>query len=132
MKQKSNDDSEESTEDNLPNPGLSSMLDVSDEKSELDKIFEQMMDPANIHHNTEVSQEEINGFSTLHAMSKNFRDKGYPLVALESWLLEQLKLRVSKGRQGRKEWVKITTKMQDGPQKTGFFDRFGGFRGGRE
>lgn len=118
-------DEKEEAEIDLPNTDLASMLEEGEEKSELDKIFEKMLDPSNIHHNTEVTQDEINGFSTLYAMSRDFKDMGYQIDILEKWLLEQMKLRVSKGRAGRKEWVKITTKMQDETnRKGGFLDYF--------
>lgn len=118
-------DKEDDSLANVPNTDLSSLLDEGQEKSELDKIFEKMLDPTNIHHNTEVTQEEINGFSTLYAMSRDFKARGYQIEVLEKWLLEQMKLRVSKGRAGRKEWVKITTKMQDeSNRKGGFLDMF--------
>lgn len=119
------DDSEESSKrlENVPDTDLSALLDEGQEKSELDKIFEKMLSPENIHHNTEVTQEEINGFSTLYALSRDFKARGYKIDILEKWLLEQLKLRVSRNRAGRKEWVKITTKMQDdNNKKPGFFD----------
>lgn len=118
------DDEEVEDIDDLPTPGLSDALYETTEKSELDKIFAQMLHPDNIHHNTELTQDEITGVSTLYTLYNNFKDKGYPLAALEKWLIENLKLRVSKNRQGRKEWVKITTKIQDEQKKTGFFDNF--------
>lgn len=119
------EDKKEEKEIDVPDTDLSALLDESQEKSELDKIFEKMLAPENIHHNTEVTQDEINGFSTLYAMSRDFKARGYRIEVLEKWLLEQMKLRVSKGRAGRKEWVKITTKMQDETNKKGgFLDYF--------
>jgi hypothetical protein len=121
---KKEEDEIEGLED-LPQTDLNAMLAEDTEKSELDKLMARMMDPANIHHNTDVSQEEINGFSTLYAMHRDFKSRGYKIDILEKWLLEQLKLRVSRGRAGRKEWVKITTKMQeDTARKGGFLDYF--------
>lgn len=159
------DDEEEYDLSNIgPEGGMAGLLADSDEKSELDKIFIQMLDPKNIHHNTELSQEEIIGFSGLGAIHKSFNqkkqvivdgvkivkvkatigmdaegkfiegeverkipilketNKTYNLPALENWLIENLKFRVSKGRAGRKEWVKITTKIQDEREKRGGFN----------
>lgn len=110
--------------DELPDTDLGSMLEESTEKSELDKIFKQMLDPTNIHHNTELTEDEITGISTLYSLHNTMKEKGYPLKALETWLLDNLKLRVSKNRAGRKEWVKITTRIQDQDKKTSFFDAF--------
>lgn len=97
----------------LPQLGLADALAVmEDEKTELDKVLELLLDPRNIHHNTELTQNEITAFSVLASLAKK-----YNLEALTDFILENLKLRVSKGRQGRKEWVKITSRqlsMMDG------------------
>lgn len=117
-------DSEESLPDkidNLPDVGLhDGMMEIDDEKSELDKIFKQLLDPANIAHNTELDQEEITAFSVLAVLA----DK-YDLTVLKQFLLENLQLRVSKGRRGRNEIVRITAKNWQDPQKMpSIWDRF--------
>lgn len=86
------------------------MLD--DEKSELDKLMELMLDPRNILHNTELTQREIRAFSALSTMGKQ-----YGLLALNNWLLENLTMRVSKGRAGRKEWVRIAGRQMENVDK---------------
>lgn len=93
--------------DELPELRLSEMLlEGDEERSELDKIFEQLFDPENIAHNTELTRQEITAFSVLGTLA----DK-YDLAVLKQFLVQNLVLRVSKGRAGRKEWVKIITKM---------------------
>lgn len=92
------------------------------ERSELDKIFERMLDPANIHHNTDLSLEEINAFSTLATMAEK-----YDIKILKQWLLENLKLRVSRNRKGRTEAIKLTgnysNKSDDEPNRFSWFRR---------
>lgn len=111
----------------LPTLGLSDALAVMDEeKTELDKVLELLLDPKNIAHNTELTRNEITAFSVLGAIAKAHPE----LTALRDFLKENLVLRVSKGRAGRKEWVKITSRqlaMVDQNQdqkKPGGFGRF--------
>src|SRR5688572_30398066 len=108
------DSGESSTDINdLPEVGLhDGMTEIDDEKSELDKIFKQLLDPANIAHNTELDQEEITAFSVLAVLAEK-----YDLTVLKQFLLENLQLRVSKGRRGRNEIVRITAKNWQDPQK---------------
>lgn len=95
----------------LPVLGLQEQLAVLEEdKTELDKVLELLLRPENIQHNTELSRNEILAFSVLTAMSKQYR-----LEVLRNWLAENLVLRVSKGRQGRKEWVKIVSRFGSYP-----------------
>lgn len=92
-----------------PTPlGLSDTLALmEDEKTELDKVLELLLKPENIAHNTELNKNEITAFSVLAAIAK-----AYPtLTALQDFLEKNLVYRVSKGRQGRKEWVKITSRQ---------------------
>lgn len=116
------EDSEESSLDNnVPELNLSdSLLDADSEKSELDKIFKQLLDPNNIAHNTELDQEEITAFSVLAGLAEQ-----YDLTTLKRFLLDNLQLRVSKGRKGRNEIVRITARNWQDPQKTtSIWDRF--------
>lgn len=81
---------------------------VEDEKSELDKVLELLLDQNNIQHNTELNKREITAFSVLATIAKK-----YDLSVLNGFLKENLVLRVSKGRAGRKEWVKIVARHLD-------------------
>lgn len=93
--------------ESIPTLGLSDALAVMDEeKTELDKVLELLLDPKNIQHNTELTKNEITAFSVLTSICKK-----YKLPVLDDFLKENLVLRVSKGRAGRKEWVKITSRQ---------------------
>lgn len=105
----------------IPQLGLADALIATEEpKEDLDKILELLLDPKNIAHNTELSRNEITAFSVLATMAKR-----HNLPVLKDFLIENLQYRVSKGRQGRKEWVKIVSRqlmqgdMQEG-QQTGW------------
>lgn len=135
----SRDDSEESSTDinkndevdvgDLPDPTAAdkSLLDnlgSMEERSELDKIFEQMLDPANIHHYTELSQEEINAVSAAKAIAENPR---YQLIAPLKYMEFKLQLQISKNRGGRKEVIKIAGRnvsYTEEAKRHGFMDRF--------
>lgn len=104
--------------------GLSDALAVmDDEKTELDKVLELLLDPRNIQHNTELSKNEITAFSVLSTLAKR-----HNLPVLSDFLAENLVLRVSKGRAGRKEWVKIVARHlqqeQEGVAPTGGLGRY--------
>lgn len=116
------EDSEES-DTQAPNLNLSdALIDVDNEKSELDKVFKQLLDPNNIAHNTELDQEEITAFSVLAGLAEQ-----YDLTTLKRFLLDNLQLRVSKGRKGRNEIVRITARNWTDQQKTpSIWDRFRG------
>lgn len=106
-------------DDDLPNANLSdTIMDVGEEKTELDKIFAQLLDPKNIYHNTELTSDEITAFSTLGGMA----DK-YDIRVLKKWLVDNMQMRVSRGRRGRNEIVKITARhMQEQDKKRGFLE----------
>lgn len=89
----------------LGGPGVLDQLGMNDEKTELDKIFDKMLDPVNLYHFTELSQAEINAFSALGVLADE-----YDLVILKKWIIDNLKLRVSKQRKGKAEFVKITAR----------------------
>lgn len=88
----------------IPQLGLSDALVMAagEEKTELDKVFELLLDPKNIGHNTELSRNEILAFSILGTLANR-----HNLPVLKEFLVENLVLRVSKSRAGRKEWIKI-------------------------
>ena len=88
-------------------------MDIGEEKTELDKIFAQMLDPNNLHHFTELNSGEITAFSTLGRLS-NMLVKKYKITTLQDWLIDNMKLRVSKARKGRLELVKITSRTGAG------------------
>lgn len=92
----------------VPQVGLSQALLVEDEKpeSELDKIIKMILDPANIAHNTELSRNEITAFSVLSTLSSK-----HNLPVLKEFLKQNLILRVSKGRKGRGELIKILNRQ---------------------
>lgn len=80
---------------------------VEEEKTEIDKVIELMLDVKNIAHNTELNKNEIISFSTLGTIGEQHPE----LTALNAWLLRNLIYRVSKGRQGRKEIAKIVSRQ---------------------
>lgn len=100
------------------------MLAMEGDETELDKVLELLLDPKNIQHNTELSKNEITAFSVLATMAKR-----HNLPVLSDFLAENLVLRVSKGRAGRKEWVKIVARhlnqenAEQMAEKRGFFGR---------
>lgn len=91
-------------EGNLGGLGLSGM-DIGEEKNDLDKIFDKMLSDDNIHHFTELNAGEITAFSTLGVMASKYKVK-----IVQKWILDNLKYRVSKGRKGKGEFVKITAR----------------------
>jgi len=94
-----------------PELGLSDLLAVAeDEKTELDKVLELLLDRKNIEHNTDLTTREITAFSVLSTIAKR-----HNLQVLTDFLAENLVLRVSKGRAGRKEWVKIVARHLEAP-----------------
>lgn len=109
-----------------PEMGLSEIMAVAEEeKTELDKVLELLLDPKNIAHNTELTQNEILAFSVLATLARR-----HNLPVLQDFLAENLVLRVSKGRKGREEWVEIIApKLQDhGEEEASAFDRIFGRR----
>lgn len=109
--------------------GLQEMLMAVDdeERTELDKVLENMFDPENIGHLSDLNSREILVFSVLDSLSTK-----YPLPALRRFLEKNLVLRVSKGRGGRKDLVKIFSRalQQDDMENTGGFGRWFGRGGG--
>ncbi len=85
------------------------LLSVEEERTELDKVLELLLDPKNIKHNTDLSKNEITAFSVLSTLARR-----HNLPVLSDFLAENLVLRVSKGRAGRKEWVKIVARHLQG------------------
>jgi hypothetical protein len=83
--------------------GLAEALLMQDkELSELDKIIEMILDPNNIAHNTELTRNEITAFSVLATLASK-----HNLPVLREFLKQNLILRVSKGRKGRQELIRI-------------------------
>lgn len=104
--------------DELPEMGLEEALKLSEEEStELDKIFKLLLDKDNIAHNTDLTTNEITAFSVLSTLAKE-----HDLEVLKNFLQENLVLRVSKGRRGRKEWVDIIGNhlKEEDPESSGF------------
>jgi hypothetical protein len=102
--------------------GVLDALDVGQEKTDLDKIFEMMLDPKNIDHFTELNAQEITAFSTLGSMAEKYMPNG----VVHGWLLKNLKMRVSKQRKGKGEAVKITSRLpaEQMQQRAGGFNFF--------
>lgn len=88
-------------------------LDISTEKTDMDKIFEMMLHPDNILHFTELNAQEITAFSTLGSIAEKYMPEG----VVHGWLLKNLQMRVSKQRKGKAEAVKITSRIPDAPQQ---------------
>lgn len=96
------------TQEDLPKLNIQDALAVmEEEKTEMDKVLALLLDPKNIQHNTELNRNEILAFSVLSTICKSHPE----LTALKTFLAENLVNRVSKGRAGRKEWVKITSRQ---------------------
>lgn len=95
----------EFNEDTYANFDLDSMLSADDEKSELDKIFELMLKPENLHHVTDLTNDEINAYNILGVIANR-----YGLKILKEWILTGLTLRVSRNREGRKEIIKLSSR----------------------
>lgn len=94
-------------------------LVAGDEKNDFEKVFEKMLDPKNIRHVTDLNSDEITAFSVLGSLGKR-----YKLQVLNEFLLENAEWRVSKGRKGRLEVVKINQRiaMPESPRERRFFD----------
>lgn len=97
----------ESSNDLPPDPFGDKPLfeEQPEESSDLSKVLEHMLKPQNLPHMTELSNAEINAFATLGSLAAKHKIK-----IIEEWLLKSLSYRVSKGRKGRLETVKITSR----------------------
>lgn len=93
-------------------PSMESLLEEVEEENDLSKVIATLLDPKNLKHLTDLSQEEITAFSTLGTMAAK-----YKIELLQQWLLENLALRVSKTRSGRREFVRITQRFADPPSE---------------
>lgn len=101
---------------------LGQLLMDDGEKTELDKIFEQFLDPNNIGFNTELTGREIAAYRQGLTIANRF---DFPM--LRQGIREELILRVSKGRKGRTEWVRILSRMNDSHDRDrGWFGKRGG------
>lgn len=100
-------------------------IQTGDEVTDLDKIFAKMLDPNNIYHFTELNAGEITAFSSLGCVAESYMPKG----VIHKWLLLNLMMRVSKGRKGKQEFVKITARNADPPQMMPQRNGFNWFRG---
>lgn len=103
---------------------MDALMESDEERTELDKIFEQFLDPANISHNTDLNGNEITAFSAVGPLA----DK-HNLTAAQDFIQRNLIYRVSKGRKGRAEWVRIITRQMDRQEQVG---GFGGMFGRRQ
>lgn len=105
-------------------PDLSALdgaFESIDDETDLDKIFARFLDPKNIHHVTELNKQQIVAVTTLSNIARE-----YDIDFLKEWLADYLKYQVSAGRQGRKEWVKITSRAGENEEKQRGFG-FGNF-----
>lgn len=100
-------------------------IQAGDEVTDLDKIFEKMLNPNNIYHFTELNPGEITAFSSLGCIAELHMPKG----VIHKWLILNLMMRVSKGRKGKQEFVKITARNADPPQMMPQRNGFNWFRG---
>lgn len=116
----SDNPSDDNQEQDNGNPNILGNLDeLGQEVNDLDKIFKQMLDPLNIHHFTELSRAEIIGFSSMYAQSKLAAKYKIDYTTIDEWLIHNLKFRVSLGRKGRLELVKITSRSGEGMSQQG-------------
>lgn len=101
--------------DNKPNETpsiLSSGTELMDQPTELDKIFKQMLDPANLHHFTELNKQEVIGFASISTMAKLADKYNIDYDIIKNWVINNFQMRVSLQRKGRLELVKITSRSQ--------------------
>lgn len=89
-----------------PNPpavGLQDLLVTAEEqRTEMDKVLALITDNAKIDHFTELTPKEITAFSVLSTLAQR-----HNLPVLTDFLEQNLRKRVSKGRKGRAELIKI-------------------------
>lgn len=109
------------TPQELPNPSLDKALISEGQDSEMDKFIKHMLDPANLNHNTDLDEDEINAFSILGPLAIK-----HDIIILKRYMVEKKSLRVSKNRKGRGEFIKIGTRgvVQDEMKRPGLLDRF--------
>lgn len=113
----SSNDSEESLSGNndevlQEGSGALDALTMGEELSDLDKIMAKAFDDKNIEHLTELTGDEIVGFSTLGVIAA----KRMPNGVIHKWLIKNLKMRVSRNRKGKGEFVKIVSRNPEVPQ----------------
>ena len=89
----------------LPQVGIEEGLlyTQEEEKLEFEKIYQLMLDPKNLAHNTELTKSEITAFSVVSSM---LREHPKALHVLDKFLTENMAMRVSHKRGGRREWFK--------------------------
>lgn len=100
--------------------GLTTFEEGKDEpeESDKDKVLQILLDPEGINLKTELNDKEILEISRLHVVAERIGSK-----SLDSFLKNFKELRVSKGRQGRKEI--IGAMQEDDVKKSeGFFNQF--------
>lgn len=105
-----------------PAPDFDSILESGEEKSDTIKVIEQLASEDDIEVNTEFTSEEIGAFQTLSTLADDYEG----LEALDRWLKKGMRMRVSRGRRGRNETVRISARnpqMDNGPNKQNFFDK---------
>lgn len=104
------------------------MVTMEEEQSELDKIFERMLDPNNLTQNTNLSKVEAVKFARLAVLASK-----YDWDTLKEELVEALQHRVSIQSAGRKDAVRLATRYddrEDRDDRSGFAKFFGGGRRG--
>lgn len=123
-------DSEESKPDeSLETEGSGALdaLSMGEELTDLDKIMDKAFDEKNIEHLTELTGDEIVGFSTLGVIAA----KRMPNGVIHKWLVKNLKMRVSRNRKGKGEFVKIVSRNPEQfPPQQGNRSPWGFLRGG--
>ena len=102
------DEDEEVQGNDVPEQGSGALdaLSMGEELSDMDKIIKQAFDEGNIEHLTELTGDEIVGFSTLGVIAS----KRMPNGVIHKWLIKNLKMRVSRNRKGKAEFVKIVSR----------------------
>ena len=100
------------------------VLEGDGEQTDLEKIFEQLLDERNLSHLTNLTSNEVTAFSLLGPIAKK-----YELEFLQEIITENLAKRISLGRGGRKDFVKILSNRLQ--QEYGKEDHSRGFWGRR-
>ncbi len=103
MAKKKKEEDEDDSAERLA--ALNDAFEVDDEKSDMEKVLEHLMDPNKIMHNTQLTRDEIIGLNGLAVIGKRNN-----LDIITQWLSGFMQMKVSEGRQGRKEVVKITSR----------------------
>lgn len=113
--------------DNNHSNGLIDSLPLED-RTELDKIFEHMTKLENLQYYTELNKQEVIGYASLRSLSDLAKKYKIDYSIIDSWVQHSLINRVSLGRKGRAELVKVAARQQTEFPMQNQQNRFNWFR----